>query len=107
MLGLLAGRDHLVSTGVALHDGDAGHTVAAVETTRVTIADLTRAQIAGYVASGEPLDKAGAYAIQGLGALFVERVDGNYSNVVGLPLPLTSRLFTALGFDVLEFREAR
>jgi septum formation protein len=101
MLGQLAGRDHLVQTGVAVRNGDSFAEAAAVETTRVTIAPLTASQIADYVATGEPLDKAGAYAIQGLGALFVERIDGNYSNVVGLPLPLTRRLFAELGFDLL------
>jgi septum formation protein len=101
MLGRLAGRDHLVMTGVAVRDADAGRTAAAVETTRVSIAPLGAARIADYVATGEPLDKAGAYAIQGLGALFVERIDGNYSNVVGLPLPLSRRLFAELGFELL------
>jgi septum formation protein len=102
MLAELAGRDHFVMTGVALRDADARRTAAAVETTRVTIAPLPPHRIAAYVATGEPLDKAGAYAIQGLGALFVERVDGNYSNVVGLPLPLTARLCTELGHDLLQ-----
>ncbi len=101
MLTDLAGRDHLVMTGVAVRDVDAGRTAAAVETTRVSIAPLEAARIAAYVATGEPLDKAGAYAIQGLGALFVERIDGNYSNVVGLPLPLTRRLCAELGYDLL------
>ncbi len=105
MLTALAGRDHLVMTGVALRDADTDRTAAAVETTRVTIAPLTPSRIARYVATGEPLDKAGAYAIQGLGALFVERVDGNYSNVVGLPLPLTAGLFAELGHDLLDLGE--
>ncbi len=103
MLGRLSGRDHLVQTGVAVRDGDTAAVAAAVETTRVTIAPITAEQIADYVATGEPLDKAGAYAIQGLGAVFVERIDGNYSNVVGLPLPLTRRLFGELGYDLLAF----
>ena len=102
MLSDLAGRDHLVMTGVAVHDTDAGRTAAAVETTRVTIGPLTGTQIAAYVKTGEPLDKAGAYAIQGLGAIFVEGVEGNYSNVVGLPLPLTARLFAELGHELLR-----
>lgn len=101
MLTRLAGRDHLVQTGVAVRNGDTGAVAAALETTRVTLAPLGAEQITDYVATGEPLDKAGAYAIQGLGALFVERIDGNYSNVVGLPLPLTRRLFAELGFDLL------
>lgn len=100
MLAQLAGRDHLVMTGVALRDADARKTAAAVATTRVTLAPLSAARIARYVETGEPLDKAGAYAIQGLGALFVERLDGNYSNVVGLPLPLTARLFEDLGHEL-------
>ena len=102
MLGDLAGRDHLVMTGVAVRDFDAGRTAAAMETTRVTVGPLDAERITAYVSTGEPLDKAGAYAIQGLGALFVERIDGNYSNVVGLPLPLTRRLFDELGFDLLR-----
>ena len=106
MLGRLAGRQHRVVTGVAVREGADGRTAAAVETTRVTIAGLTPAAIARYVASGEPLDKAGAYAIQGLGALLVERIDGNYSNVVGLPLPLTRRLVAELGHDLLELGQA-
>ena len=101
MLARLAGRDHLVMTGVAVRDGDSGREASAVETTRVTVGALGEARIADYVATGEPLDKAGAYAIQGLGALFVEAVDGNYSNVVGLPLPLTRRLVAELGHDLL------
>jgi septum formation protein len=105
MLARLAGRRHLVHSGVAVRDGDRNSVASAVETTRVTLAALTPGQIADYVATGEPLDKAGAYAIQGLGALFVERIDGNYSNVVGLPLPLTRRLFAELGFDLLSFAD--
>ena len=106
MLADLAGRDHLVMTGVAVCDSDARRTAAAVETTRVTIAPLGPARIARYVATGEPLDKAGAYAIQGLGALFVERVAGNYSNVVGLPLPLTARLFAELGYELIDLADS-
>jgi septum formation protein len=64
------------------------------------MAPLGGEEIAWYAATGEPLDKAGAYAIQGLGALFVEAVSGNYSNVVGLPIPAVYRLFAALGHDL-------
>jgi septum formation protein len=99
MLRRLSGRAHQVLTGVAvMRDGE---TWSAVERTSVLMASLSDAEIRWYVASGEAADKAGAYAIQGLGALFVERIDGNYSNVVGLPLPLTRRLFAELGFDLL------
>ncbi len=100
MLARLAGREHLVATGVALRDGTDGRTAAGIARTRVRMAALDAGQIAGYVATGEPLDKAGAYAIQGLGAWWVEAIDGNYSNVVGLPLPLVRRLAAELGVDL-------
>ncbi len=104
MLGRLAGREHQVLTGVAVYDGAAERLVSGVESSKVRIAALSDEEIAWYVATGEPLDKAGSYAIQDLGALFVERVEGNYTNVVGLPLPLTYRLFRQLGSDLLSFR---
>jgi septum formation protein len=68
----------------------------------VRMAAMTPAELDWYVATGEPLDKAGAYAVQGKGALFVEAVHGNYTNVVGLPLPATYGLFTELGYDLLR-----
>jgi len=114
LLGLLAGREHIVLSGVALHLSDAGpdggpdagsgSTITHVEESRVRIAALTPEEIAWYVATGETMDKAGGYAIQGLGALYVEAVNGDYTNVVGLPLPATYRLFRALGFDLRAFR---
>lgn len=105
MLHILAGRSHQVLTGVAL-DTSEGPTRVAVRSTdlcrtRVTFAPLSNEEIDWYVATGEPRDKAGAYAVQGLGGLFVERLDGNYSNVVGLPLPTTYRLLRRVGFAVL------
>ena len=99
MLSSLSGRLHHVLTGVAISLGRALR-VAAVETTAVTFAELSADEVAWYAASGEPLDKAGAYAVQGLGAVFVERIEGNYSNVVGLPLPLTCRLLRRVGFPL-------
>jgi septum formation protein len=104
MLGRLAGREHQVLTGVAVYESKGERLVSGVESSRVTIAALSDEEIAWYVATGEPLDKAGSYAIQDLGALFVERVEGNYTNVVGLPLPLTYSLFGQLGFNFLSFR---
>ncbi len=104
MLGRLAGRVHQVLTGVAVLDPGLREEAYGVETSEVRIARLSPAEIDWYVATGEPLDKAGAYAIQGLGALFVETVAGNYTNVVGLPLPLTRRLFAELESDLLTFR---
>ena len=100
MLGRIAGREHVVFTGVALHDGTSGRQVSAVDTTRVRMAPLTEAQITWYVATGEPMDKAGAYGIQGKGALFVDAVFGNYGNVVGLPLPMVRRLMAEIGLPI-------
>jgi septum formation protein len=91
-----------VLTGVALAAGD-GRVVSAVERSRVTFSPLDEGEIAWYVASGEPYDKAGGYAIQGRGALFVSTVEGNYSNVVGLPLPLVYRLLRELGHRPLAW----
>jgi nucleoside triphosphate pyrophosphatase len=90
MLRALAGRAHQVLTGVAV-TGRRG-TVVEVARTRVWFHPLSDGEIADYVASGEPHDKAGAYAIQGLASKFVERIDGSYSNVVGLPVALVYRL---------------
>ncbi len=91
MLRLLSGRSHLVLTGVAV--SFQGRILQDVCTTRVQFRPLGEEEIASYVASGEPLDKAGAYGIQGRGALLVEGIEGCYSNVVGLPL---ARLYLML-----------
>lgn len=106
MLGRLAGREHTVHTGVALVEAASRRTEAAVESSRVRIAPLSAEEVAWYVETGEPMDKAGSYAIQGVGALYVEEVRGNYTNVVGLPLPLTYRLFARLGHDLRELLES-
>jgi len=90
MLRTLAGRAHEVLTGVAVA-GVRGCTVE-LERTRVWFAPLSDQEIGDYVGSGEPRDKAGAYAIQGLASKFVLRIDGSYSNVVGLPVALVYRL---------------
>jgi septum formation protein len=90
MLRTLGGRTHQVITGVAVA-GPAG-TLEAAAFTEVAIRALTDEEIAQYIASGEPMDKAGAYAIQGRAAAFVTRVDGSYTNVVGLPVALVCRL---------------
>jgi septum formation protein len=97
MLRRLAGRDHEVTTGVAVLDVDAGRLDLAVDTTRVRFAPLAEAEIAWYVATGEPMDKAGAYAIQELASLFVTAIEGNHSNVVGLPVPVVYRMLAARG----------
>ncbi len=101
MLRLLVGREHEVLTGVALRGGD--REAALLEITFVRMAPLTEDEIAWYAATREPHDKAGAYAAQGLGGLFIEGVRGNFSNVVGLPLPVVYKLFAALGYDLKAF----
>lgn len=104
MLALIAGREHTVLTGVALEEPGRNRRTSALERTRVRMAALTPEEIAWYVTTGEPLDKAGSYAVQGIGAVFVEEVYGNYTNVVGLPLPLVYRLFREMGWELLGFR---
>jgi septum formation protein len=94
MLRLLSGRVHHVLTGVAVRRGS--REVVAVETTAVTFDRLNEDEIRWYVASGEPRDKAGAYAVQGLASRFVTRIDGSHSNVVGLPVARVSRLLVEL-----------
>ncbi len=90
MLRLLSGRLHEVHTAVVVRDGEREQ--HAVVTTRVRFQPLSDSEIAWYVASGEPDGKAGAYAIQGLGARFVEWIEGSWSNVVGLPIATVYRL---------------
>ncbi len=104
MLHQLAGRRHEVYSGVALFEAASSSMVSGLERSEVAIADISNDEIGWYVSTGEPLDKAGSYAIQGLGALFVESIVGNYTNVVGLPLPLTRSLFQRLSYDILDFR---
>jgi len=89
MLSLLSGRRHEVMTGICLKRGHAVTRDCAV--THVWFAPMTETEIADYVASGEPMDKAGAYAIQGLASKYIERIDGCYFNVVGLPVSLVYR----------------
>jgi septum formation protein len=89
MLRLLAGRAHRVMTGVALVGSPVqGGVETDLAITTVEFGPISEAEITWYVASGEPVDKAGAYAIQGLASRFVTRIDGSYSNVVGLPVSL-------------------
>ena len=96
MLARLAGREHFVHTGIAVVSP--GGEASGVETTRVSIRGLAPAEIEAYVATGEPLDKAGAYGIQGLGAALVERVTGCYFNVMGFPVVRFLSLLDELGY---------
>jgi septum formation protein len=95
MLEALSGRSHVVLTAVVLHVDDAAAEV--LSRSEVRFRATTHAERLAYCATGEPLDKAGAYAIQGRGALFVERLDGSYSGVVGLPLLETATLLSRFG----------
>ena len=95
MLECLAGRAHDVLTGVALRDGDREFT--AVECTRVHFLPISTDEIDWYIASGEPCDKAGAYAIQGLASRFIGRLEGSYTNVVGLPIATVCALLRQAG----------
>lgn len=102
MLASLSGKWHAVMTGVALYDAATRQEVADFDKTLVRFARLTNQEIEWYVKTGEPMDKAGAYGIQGLGGLFVDEIAGNYYNVVGLPLPLVYRLARRLGYSLVS-----
>jgi septum formation protein len=98
----LAGRTHRVATGVAVVDAASGRSAAGASTTRVRMRAFDASEAARYVAGGEPLDKAGAYGIQGRGALLVEAIRGDYCTVVGLPLVLLADLLRRFGVDVWQ-----
>jgi septum formation protein len=99
MLRRLSGRQHDVLSGVALKRGD--EILFALSVTHVTFRPLSDVEIEHYVATGEPLDKAGAYAIQGRAGAFATRLDGSYSGVMGLPLFETADLLAKAGVPVL------
>lgn len=99
MLQKLSGRAHSVFTGVTVLSGQAALTRA--EETRVVFRPLTGAEIDRYIKTGEPMDKAGAYACQGLASLFVERIEGDFFNVMGLPLYRLGQMLNELGVTLL------
>ena len=99
MLSALSGREHIVCTGVTVMQGN--RSVTDVETTRVRFAPLSEDTIRAYIRTGEPMDKAGAYGIQGYGALLIEGIDGDYFNVVGLPVRRLSEMLGKFGVQVL------
>ena len=94
MLRMLAGRTHQVITGVSLLASDSERTEA--EVTQVSFTTMSEQEIVGYVATGEPMDKAGAYGIQGIASRWVARIDGDYFNVVGLPVARVYRMLKEL-----------
>jgi septum formation protein len=105
MLGLLSGRSHRVLSAIAVVGRDKlGHDRAQVRVSDslVTFRDISLSERQAYWHSGEPADKAGAYAIQGLGAVFVQRLEGSYSGVMGLPLFETAELLQAFGIEILD-----
>lgn len=102
MLRRLSGREHQVITGIAVVDAATGHERSDSVTTAVRFAPLSEQVIDRYVATDEPLDKAGAYAIQGFGALLIESINGDYYNVVGLPLRRLAELLGEFGYDAYQ-----
>ena len=105
MLSRLSGRTHEVFTGITLVEAGDGAARSDVVRTEVVMRRVSEAGIRRYVATGEPMDKAGAYAAQGLAAPFVERVDGCFYNVVGLPLSRLWEMLEAMGYDAWEMRQ--
>ncbi len=99
MLTALQGRRHRVYTGVTVRQGERYETES--EATAVWFREASREELLRYIATGEPMDKAGAYGVQGLGALLVERLDGDFFNVMGLPLLRLSRMLDRFGVRVL------
>lgn len=100
MLSDLQGHSHVVCTGVTVLQGD--RIVTESEATQVYFRRASEAELRGYIATGEPMDKAGAYGVQGLGALLVERIDGDFFNVMGLPVLLLSRMLKKFGIHFFE-----
>lgn len=103
ILSRLEGETHTVLTGVAVvHEGESGVRVdVEIGSSEVRLAPMTEAEISAYVETGEPSDKAGAYALQGIGAMFVAEVRGSPTNVIGLPLHLAVRMLRRAGVEVL------
>lgn len=107
MLRRVQGDVHEVFTGLAIGSRDGSPDIkSVVDVAEVTMLPMTEEEIAWYVGTGEPLDKAGAYALQGLGGMFVSRVVGSPFTVIGLPVHLLSRLVSASGGDLRTFRNA-
>ncbi|MBI5374595.1 MAG: septum formation inhibitor Maf [Candidatus Schekmanbacteria bacterium] len=102
MLRLLSGKTHKVMTGISVVDSETGKSYSACVVTKVIMAKLTDNEIKWYIKSGEPFDKAGGYGIQGIASLFIERIDGDYFNVVGLPVFTLRKLLEKFGIDLIK-----
>ncbi|PLY06451.1 MAG: septum formation inhibitor Maf [Desulfuromonas sp.] len=107
MLRKLSGREHQVLSGYAVIDRESGREIAEAVSTRVRFRRLTDGEIARYIATGEPADKAGSYAIQGLGVCFVAGIEGSYTNVVGLPLCRLTLALEELGVPTFLNEDSR
>ena len=107
MLATIAGKTHTVYSGVTLQNAAGGWRDTRVAETEVRMLPLDERDIAWYVSTGEPLDKAGAYAAQGLGGMFIDSIHGSYTNVVGLPLALLFQMLRRAGIDPLKSDEGR
>ena len=101
MLQVISGKSHLVITGFSILDTATNKIVTGIANTRVYIKKLTGQEIDAYVKTGEPLDKAGAYAIQGMGAVIVEKIEGDYYNVMGLPLHALTEALKEFGINII------
>ncbi|HUP59276.1 MAG TPA: Maf family protein [Thermoanaerobaculia bacterium] len=101
MLATIAGRTHVVYTGVTLQNLEREHHETRVAESEVRMLPLSEREIEWYVRTGEPLDKAGAYAVQGVGAMFIDSIHGSYTNVVGLPLATLFQMLRRAGVDPL------
>lgn len=105
MLAAIAGRTHTVYTGVTLQHMESNYRETRVAESEVRMLALSPSDVEWYVGTGEPQDKAGAYAVQGVGAMFIDSIHGSYTNVVGLPLALLFQMLRKAGIDPLQFRE--
>ena len=102
MLKMLSGKSHRVITGLTVIDSNSKKKVSKIVETRVYFKELSGDEITAYVKTREPLDKAGAYAIQGLGSILVEKIKGDYYNVMGLPLNVLAETLKGFGIQVLQ-----
>lgn len=102
MLGMISGRTHIVYTGVTLENAERNYRDTRVAESEVRMLALSDEDIEWYIATGEPLDKAGAYAVQGIGAMFIDSIHGSYTNVVGLPLATLFQMLRRAGLDPLK-----
>ncbi len=105
MLSLIAGRTHTVYTGVTVQNVDRKYHDTRVAESEVRMLPLPPEDVEWYVRTGEPMDKAGAYAVQGIGAMFIDSIHGSYTNVVGLPLAMLFQMLRKAGIDPLRPRD--